>query len=170
MDYKHIEALLERYWDCETSPAEEQELKTFFSGNDVPQHLQPYRDLFVYQHIQQHIVLGDDFDRRIKEMAAPVAVKVKRKTLLSWVYPAIKVAAMVVVILSVGSLLVYTTIGGDRADYDYESYTDTYDDPGVAYEKVSSALMMLSEGINKAQVHLPSDSIPDDNLKQIKEL
>ena len=36
-------------------------------------------------------------------------------------------------------------------DYNYDAYKDTYDDPEVAYKQVSSALMMLSEGINKSQ-------------------
>ena len=31
MDYKYIEQLLERYWQCETSVEEESELRAFFS-------------------------------------------------------------------------------------------------------------------------------------------
>ena len=30
MDYKYIEQLLERYWNCETSAEEEQILRIFF--------------------------------------------------------------------------------------------------------------------------------------------
>ena len=31
MDYKYIEQLMDRYWECETSLEEEQILRTFFS-------------------------------------------------------------------------------------------------------------------------------------------
>ena len=53
MDSKYIEQLLERYWQCETSLEDEAELRAFFSGSDVPKHLLRYKDLFVYQQLQQ---------------------------------------------------------------------------------------------------------------------
>ena len=64
MDSKYIEQLLERYWQCETSLEEEAELRAFFSGSDVPKHLLRYKDLFVYQQLQQEVHLGEDFDAR----------------------------------------------------------------------------------------------------------
>ena len=39
MDSKHIEALLEKYWDAETTLEQEQELREFFQGNKVPENL-----------------------------------------------------------------------------------------------------------------------------------
>ena len=48
MDYKYIEQLLERYWRCETSLQEEEILRAFFSQEDIPAALLPYRDLFTY--------------------------------------------------------------------------------------------------------------------------
>ena len=53
MDFKYIEQLLERYWQCETSLEEEAQLRTFFTEEDVPEHLSRYKDLFVYQQLQQ---------------------------------------------------------------------------------------------------------------------
>lgn len=41
MDYKYIEQLLERYWECETSLEEENILRTFFSQDNIPGDL-PY--------------------------------------------------------------------------------------------------------------------------------
>ncbi len=64
MDSKYIEQLLERYWQCETSLEDEAELRAFFSGSDVPKHLLRYKDLFVYQQLQQEVHLGEDFDAR----------------------------------------------------------------------------------------------------------
>ena len=39
MDYKYIEQLVERYWNCETTTEEERILRTFFSQKDVPVQL-----------------------------------------------------------------------------------------------------------------------------------
>ena len=39
--------LLEKYWNCETSPEEEQTLREWFAGNDVPEDLQKYRANFL---------------------------------------------------------------------------------------------------------------------------
>ena len=65
MDYKDIEQLLERYWQCETSVEEEATLRDFFAKEEVPAHLLRYKNLFVYQQVQQEVGLGEDFDTRI---------------------------------------------------------------------------------------------------------
>ena len=66
MDYKYIEQLLERYWRCETSLQEEEILRMFFSQEDIPAALLPYRSLFVYEQNEKEMdVLGDDFDQRV---------------------------------------------------------------------------------------------------------
>ena len=81
MDCKYIEQLLERYWQCETSLEEEAQLRAFFNGSDFPEHLLRYKDLFVYQQLQQEVGLGADFDARVlAEVETPV-VKAKRLTL-----------------------------------------------------------------------------------------
>ena len=51
MDYKDIEQLLERYWQCETSVEEESVLRDFFTKEEVPAHLLRYKNLFVYQQV-----------------------------------------------------------------------------------------------------------------------
>ena len=48
MELVNIEKLLEKYLDAETSIAEENELKTYFSGDDVAPHLEEYRAMFGY--------------------------------------------------------------------------------------------------------------------------
>lgn len=105
MDSKHIEQLLERYWQCETSVEEEAQLRAFFNGSDVPQHLLRYRDLFVYEQLQQEVCLGADFDARVlAEIEVPV-VKAKRLTMTERFMPLFKAVAVVAVILSLGSVL-----------------------------------------------------------------
>lgn len=43
-----IEALLNKYFEGETSCEEERRLREFFAGPDVPEHLEAYRPLFGY--------------------------------------------------------------------------------------------------------------------------
>ena len=105
MDSKYIEQLLERYWQCETSLEEEAQLRTFFMEGDVPGHLLRYKDLFVYQQLQQEEHLGADFDVRVlAEIEAPV-VKARRMTLTARFMPLFKAAAAVVVVLSLGNAM-----------------------------------------------------------------
>ena len=105
MDCKYIEQLLERYWRCETSLEEEAQLRAFFNGSDVPEHLLRYKDLFVYQQLQQEVGLGADFDARVlAEVETPV-VKAKRLTLTARFIPLFKAAAVVAVVLSLGNVM-----------------------------------------------------------------
>ncbi|MBR5260881.1 MAG: hypothetical protein IKV47_01785 [Oscillospiraceae bacterium] len=105
MDSKYIEQLLKRYWQCETSLEEEAQLRAFFSGSDVPAHLLRYKELFVYEQLQQEVRLGEDFDARVlAEIEAPV-VKAKRLTLAARFIPLFKAAAVVAVILSLGNVM-----------------------------------------------------------------
>lgn len=105
MDSNYIEQLLERYWQCETTLEEEAQLRAFFAGTDVPEHLTRYKDLFVYQRIRQEDRLDEDFDARVlAQIDAPV-VKAKRLTLVARFMPLLKAAAVVAVILSLGNVM-----------------------------------------------------------------
>ena len=63
MDYKYIEQLLERYWECQTSASEESILRSFFTQEEVPAHLAQYKSLFEYMEVAGGVeVLGEEFD------------------------------------------------------------------------------------------------------------
>lgn len=105
MDYKYIEQLLERYFQCETSLEEERILRTFFSQKDVPVALLPYRDLFVYEQSETHTDhLGDDFDERILALVEEDQPRVKARviTMEQRFRPLLRAAAVVGIILSIG--------------------------------------------------------------------
>lgn len=68
MDWRTCEHLLEKYGRCETTLAEEEELRCWFAQEqDVPLHLRAWRDLFVYQQEERQVRLNEDFDRKILE-------------------------------------------------------------------------------------------------------
>ena len=68
MDYKYIEQLIERYWQCETTLQEEAILRAFFSQPDIPESLRQYQALFTNE-LQKEEPLGEDFDARILAQA-----------------------------------------------------------------------------------------------------
>lgn len=155
MDYKYIEQLLERYWRCETSMEEENILRAFFSQRVIPAGLSKYRDLFVYeQDSKKEDVLGDDFDEKILSLigdeAAQERPRSRRMTLR--LMPLFKAAAMVAFIVTLGNAAQFATRKDNTNDeINYSSYKDTYKDPSVAYDKVESALELVSEGMSQAQ-------------------
>ena len=59
MDSKHIEQLLEKYWNCETSLEEEKQLREYFGGENVPGQWKEASELFRYFEQQRHQPLTD---------------------------------------------------------------------------------------------------------------
>ena len=103
MDYKYIEQLLERYFQCETTLKEEDILRTFFSQEDVPVWLMKYKALFSYE-AQQDAPLGDDFDERMMsaiEQGEPVKARVV--TMAQRLKPLFKAAAIVAIVLTIAN-------------------------------------------------------------------
>ena len=111
MDYKYIEQLLEKYWNCETSVEEEQILRSFFRQKELPEHLLRYKSLFAYQEAEKDIKLGDDFDSRIlAEIERPV-VKARRLTLHTRFMPLFKAAAVMALLFSIGGVVKHSMVG-----------------------------------------------------------
>ena len=103
MDYKYIEQLLERYFQCETTLKEEDILRTFFSQDDVPVWLLKYQTLFNYE-TQKEQPLGNDFDERIlAAIEEEQPVKAQVVTLTQRLMPLFKAAAIVAIILTLGN-------------------------------------------------------------------
>ena len=67
MNYKYIEDLLERYFQCQTTDAEEQILHNFFLSEDVPAEFAPYADLFGAFRAEAGTTLPADFDSRLSQ-------------------------------------------------------------------------------------------------------
>lgn len=153
MDYKYIEQLLERYWQCETSLEEEAILKTFFNQTHIPSHLMPYKPLFVSEKMWQDVKLGEDFDARIMaHIEKDEPVKARRITWVRRMMPLYKAAASVAIILTLGNAAQssFHREATVENDYNYENYQDSYNDPEMAYNQISDALQMVSQSLNEA--------------------
>ena len=131
MELDKIEILLEKYFDGETSIAEEKELKDYFASSNVAQHLEQYQPLFGY------------FSQAKQEQYKAVTPLISngrdnKRTIASW----ISIAAAVVVLLGVGT-------------FTFMNYNDTksqdlgtYDDPEIALRETQKALALISEHVN----------------------
>ena len=115
MDYKYIEQLLERYWRCETSLQEEEILRMFFSQEDIPAALLPYRHLFIYEQNEKAVdVLGDDFDQKVLGLIREdEPVKARVITMRHRLMPLFKAAAVVAIFLTLGNAMQVAFSDGD---------------------------------------------------------
>lgn len=128
MALDRIEKLLEKYFEAQTSIAEEKELKAYFSSSDVAQHLEQYQPLFGYA-----------IKAKQEQFTATIPLKTKKRNRVVW----LSVAASVVVLLGVG-LFTFN-------NYNQSEYEDlgTIEDPEIAFRETQRALDMISESVNR---------------------
>ena len=154
MDYKYIEQLLEKYWNCETSVEEEQILRSFFRQKELPEHLLRYKSLFAYQEAEKDIKLGDDFDSRIlAEIERPV-VKARRLTLHTRFMPLFKAAAVMALLFSIGGVVKHSMVGNKAGVvYVYDQFENDTNDPQVAdkADSVKSPMKVSEQSALKKQ-------------------
>ena len=126
-EYRHIEDLLERYYNAQTSEAEEQRLKDFFAHEEVPVHLQAEKEMFMQLQVPEGLEerLSQSIDRWDK----------KHRTLrLQWIG---SIAASLLLLFGAGWYLQEPT------------RKDTCSTPEEAYAEAQRALVMFSTALNK---------------------
>lgn len=128
MALDNIEKLIEKYFEAETTLAEENELKAYFSSDNVAPPLEQYKPLFGYTA-----------QAKQEKFSGSLPLKAQKRHTFLW----LSVAASVVVLLGVGfftfnhySQLVSEDFG-------------TYDDPEVAFRETQKALEMISKSVNE---------------------
>jgi hypothetical protein len=143
MDSKQIEQLLEKYWNCETSLEEEQQLREHFRG-EVPDSMNEVADLFRYFDVQQkQQVEHSDFDAVVKSQIKQHRPEGK---VIKLFYNYGRIAAGIAVVVAA----TYFVRQEVRKAYPSE-IVDTYSDPRLALEETKKALLMISKSFNKAQ-------------------
>jgi hypothetical protein len=143
MDSKKIEELLNKYWDCETSLEEEQELREYFKESNIPEQYKETASLFRYfNHRKKKTIDDASFD---KEVLRKVKTGSKGKV-VSLVYNAMRIAAGIAVLV-VAVYFVRTEIRKSTP----QEIVDTYDDPKLAFEETKKALQMISKSFGNAE-------------------
>lgn len=125
MDYKYIEQLLERYWECQTTLEEEAILRTFFRQEDVPASLLPYRQLFIEEDEMddEHLPEGfaDRMLRLVDEKTSPLeggseegyVCKARRMTVIHRLRPFYRAAGLIAIMLTIGNAAYQSFIDED---------------------------------------------------------
>lgn len=155
MEKAKLIALLEKYWQAETTVEEEEALAAYFREQTEPDNeLLPYRDLFAYYAEEARVSAGPDFGERIlRHLGIPAdgqPATVQRVHSFRWGL----VAAAAAIVLVVGS--VFLLQPGDERETsagpaEIASVRDTYDDPQQALAAVRHALLIASTQLNKGR-------------------
>ena len=129
-DYSHIEALLERYYDAQTSEAEEQRLKDFFLHEEVPAHLQAEKEMFLQLQVA---AVPEGLEERLSQSIDRWGKK-HRTLRLQWIG---SIAASLLLLFGAGWYL------------QEPPRKDTCATPEEAYAEAQKALVMFSTALNK---------------------
>lgn len=130
MELDKIEDILEKYFQGETSIAEENQLKEYFSSPNVAQHLEQYKPMFGY------------FSQvREQKSTQEIPLKAKKRN-VAW----LSIAASVVVLLGIGTYFFVSE--KNAAPAVAQSELGTYDDPEEALAATQKALALLSNNVN----------------------
>ena len=124
MAFNNIEKLLDKYFEGETSIAEENALKEYFAKKEVPEHLTHYQAMFAY------------FAQNKKETAPQnIQVKPVKKT---WYMQWAAKVAVVLLLLAIGYAL-YPKGLSDAEKKEAE----------IAFKQTQKALNLISKNLNK---------------------
>lgn len=127
MELDKMDILIEKYFQGETSIAEEKELRSYFSSQDVAPHLEQYKAMFGY------------FTEAKKQEFAQEIPQHTKKRKVQW----LSVAASVVVLLGMVTFYVMNTNQTVT-----QEELGTYDDPEKALRETQKALALLSSNVN----------------------
>lgn len=127
MAFDKIEELIEKYFDAETSIAEENELRRYFSSEQVAPHLEKYKLVFGYFELEKQ----QNYSKEI----------IKKTKLINTKWYAI--AASIVVLLGIGTFSLI-----DQKKPQNNIALGTYNNPEEAFKETQKALAMLSSNVN----------------------
>lgn len=131
MELNKIENILEKYFQGETSIAEENQLKQYFSSPDVAQHLEQYKPFFGY------------FSQVKEQKSAYEILLQSKKRNVAW----LSIAASAVLLLGVGTYF-FVSEQNNTDVVASQSELGTYDDPEEAFKATQKALALLSKNVN----------------------
>jgi hypothetical protein len=143
MDSKRIDELLNKYWNCETSLEEEQQLREYFRDKQVPHQWKETAALFRYfdEHKKKALDDGAFETEVLRKVTVP-----QRGKMVKVLFNAMRIAAGVSVLL-VATWLVRNEVRQSTP----QEMVDTYDDPKLALEETKKALMMISKSFGTAK-------------------
>lgn len=159
----NIDELLDKYFEGETSAAEEAHLRTFFASEDVPERLATYRPLFAY--FSGEIAHSSE---QITNLPPKIAKQTSGRSVL--LYIASGIAASVLLLLGIGRLLNpldpcfcsdnYVVING-------RCYTDIHKVRSLAIEALQEVATPASEYFVEDDDNILTREILNNQLQEL---
>lgn len=144
MKSERIHTLLDKYWNCDTSLQEEDELRAYFSDDDMPEEFKQYAPLFSFIREEQSVTLSDSFEERFSDALRTqqrdhyVTIRIFR--------PLLRVAVSVMLVIGVGVSIFLIAKQNNRPHF-----VETYEDPNAAMQQATYALEKLSHALRKSE-------------------
>jgi len=144
MNLKEIEALLEKFYNGETSLEEERSLREYFNSDIVPEHFSAYQEQFRYYQSDK------DEKSPAKTLEHKLADKIReegngnhagRRRRLYYTITGIAAS----ILIFIGIYFQFIVNDNNRNSYTMEN---TYEDPEQAYAEAKKALLLVSEKFN----------------------
>lgn len=143
MDSKKIAELLDRYWNCETSLEEEQQLREYFKSGNYPENLKETAALFGYFNAHKKKSIEDEtFDAAVIHKVA----KAPKGKMTSLIQNSLRIAAGIAVLM-----VAFVLVRNEVRKSTPQQVVDTYDDPKLAFEETKKALLMISKSFGTAE-------------------
>ena len=168
MDFNKIEQLLKKYWEGSSSLEEEQELRDFFDGDDVPEQWKGEQALFNYYQLASsntNKVIPTD-----NEIISLIESSDKKKSKIIKLVPFrqfLRIAAVILVLI--------TTVYVVREEYEnnktvLKPMTDTFEDPKEAFEETKKALLLLSKNLGKGKTQVNKIKVFNEAENTVKNI
>lgn len=153
MKTEELKILLERYYRGETTLPEEQQLKTFFLQNDVPERLKADRETFLFLSAlsRQEESLPAGLEERLSENISRWEADGMRQTRLKINKPTPRMARWYT---GIAAALLIAAGAGLYIQKSADQPHDTFDNPQLAYAEAQRALQLFATALNKGQNHI----------------
>jgi len=151
MEKAMIKALLEKYWQAETTVEEEKALSEYFSGpgaNPDPE-LTQYRTIFDYYAEEAQVAPGPDFEARILRYVGITETPVRK---IHSFRIGLTSAAAIITAITI-SLFLLKPANTPRI-VQTPTIKETFDDPQQALAAVRHALLIASTHLNEGRKQL----------------
>lgn len=150
MDPKKIKILLEKYYNGKSTLDEELILREYFSTATIDEELIEEKDIFLYQ-VQENKYLNDipDISDEIWSSLNKNTNEINKKNIKSG-YFYLKIAASIIIVAG-SYFLLKNQVFNSRQNI---NFTDTYNNPELAYQEAKKTLLFVSTMLNNGTAHL----------------
>lgn len=148
MEAKRIHAILEKYWEAESSLEEEKILREFFNQDKVPEEFEQYRPLFQFMATEKEATLSGDFEEKLSSrLKTANNLKPRAHSLTFYLRTA---AAAAAILTGVYFFFNYDILPGSEDEIAYQALTEAEkEEAQMAYAEAKAALMLMSSKLRK---------------------